>query len=316
MEVVYVLVGLVVLCAIVTLSVSYAAAMRGIHRLDYTELFRDKSITSSARVAFMVRITNEAKQYLALPRERVEIKSRDGLKLYADLTEAPTPKGLVLFFHGFRSKPEKDFGAMALCCRKQGYSVLLVDQRTHNRSEGRYICYGVKERYDCLDWIKYVQQRFGDELPLFLAGQSMGATTVMLAASLGVPKAVKGLICDCGFSSAYEEMGYVLTHGFHLPRFPILPLMGFWCRLIAGFGIREGDAPSALTRNTVPALFFHGKADDFVPYSMGVKNYNACASEKELISVEGARHCCCWYVDTERCESAFVEFLKRYTPNK
>lgn len=41
--------------------------------------------------------------------------------------------------------------------------------------------------------------------------------------------------------------------------------------------------------------FIHGSADDFVPCSMSRENYDACASEKELLVIPGATHAMSYY---------------------
>ncbi|MFR2965077.1 MAG: hypothetical protein ACLTK0_00965 [Anaerovoracaceae bacterium] len=58
-----------------------------------------------------------------------------------------------------------------------------------------------KERRDCLSWVEYAIGRFGKDVKITLAGVSMGAATVLMAISLGLPENVKAIIADCGYSS-------------------------------------------------------------------------------------------------------------------
>lgn len=49
-----------------------------------------------------------------------------------------------------------------------GYNILMVDQRAHRNSVGRTITFGVKERYDCLDWIAHLRETFGQDTKMLL----------------------------------------------------------------------------------------------------------------------------------------------------
>ena len=58
--------------------------------------------------------------------------------------------------------------------------------------------------------------------------------------------------------------------------------------------------------------FIHGTADELVPYEMGLQNYTRCHTEKQMLTVEGAAHCCSYYVDPVRYISYLDAFLKKY----
>ena len=79
--------------------------------------------------------------------------------------------------------------------------LLLCDLRAQGDSEGEFSTLGVLEKYDCLDWVEWAQNRFGDKNPIFLMGVSMGASIVMMSSDLELPDSVYGIIDDCGFTS-------------------------------------------------------------------------------------------------------------------
>ena len=81
------------------------------------------------------------------------------------------------------------------------------------RARGKYITYGVKERFDCRDWAVYAARRFGDR-PLFLMGISMGAATVLMASGLELPENTRGIVADCGFTTPWEIMAHVARRDF------------------------------------------------------------------------------------------------------
>lgn len=245
--------------------------------------------------------------------ETLEITSYDGLKLKALYipAELEQPKGTVLAFHGYRSLATVDFALEAEFFHDLGYRMVLPYQRSHGLSEGKYITYGVKERFDCRDWTRYLEHRFGPE-NLFLAGISMGASTVLMASSLELPECVRGIIADCGFTSPWEIMKHVSRRDYKLPSFPLLPILDLVTRARAGFSLKGADARKALGETGLPVLFLHGEQDDFVPLSMTRENFSACAGEKDVLLVPGAGHAQSFAMDTPGCEEKIAEFFAKH----
>ena len=94
-------------------------------------------------------IDREMAWFRAQKPEELTIRSRDGLKLCGSYLEAPDAKACMLLCHGYRSRGGLDFALVLRTLYEHGCSVLVIDQRAHGRSEGKYIAYGVLERYDC-----------------------------------------------------------------------------------------------------------------------------------------------------------------------
>ena len=94
------------------------------------------------------------------------------------------PIKLFICVHGFTGSGKKDFASLARTYYLNGYNVLLVDNRRHGQSEGKYVGFGVLDRLDLRNWVKYVINRFGSNVQIFLHGISMGAATVLMASSI------------------------------------------------------------------------------------------------------------------------------------
>ena len=217
----------------------------------------------------------------------------------------------MIAFHGYRSLATIDFALEVEFFHRLGYDVLLPYQRSHGESQGRYITYGVKERFDCRDWARYAAQRFGEDKPLFLMGISMGAATVLMASGLELPGNTRGIVADCGFTTPWDIMAHVARRDYRLPPFPLLYLLDGLARLRAGFRLKGADTRKALERNRIPVLFLHGEEDSFVPLSMTEENFAACRAEKRLYTVPGAGHAQSFGVDPEGCKRVLREFLER-----
>ena len=255
------------------------------------------------------------------PVRQLYVESYDGLRLHAQFVPHENAKGTVLLFHGYRSSWTIDFSISLPFYHALGYNLLVADQRAHGGSEGRFITFGVRERYDVLSWVTYLSQMLGEQYPMYLAGLSMGATTVLMASCFDFPGNVRGILADCGFTEPYAIIKHVLRRWMPgwIPKWmigPVLAVTGLAARLIAGFGLREANTVDAVAHANYPVLFIHGKADTFVPCEMSQQAYAACTSEKELVLVENAEHGRSFLVDRPRVQAALEHFLESHLPKE
>lgn len=247
------------------------------------------------------------------PTEDIYIKTFDGLKLHGTLLKAKDAKNCVICFHGYTSRGLNDYGAMAKFYNEQNFNVIMIDARNHGESEGQYTGFGVLDRQDAVKWIEYAVNRFGEDVNIFLHGDSMGGATVLMTSGLDLPKNVKVIIADCAFTSAYDVFSHILKRDYHIPKFPIMNITELMTKKKAGFGYKDVSTLNEVAKTKVPILFIHGEIDDFVPVWMTEKNFEACNSEKELLIVKGADHAESYYVDTVAYENAVKNMIKKYT---
>lgn len=243
--------------------------------------------------------------------EKWTITAHDGVKLVGNYYHNADGAPVVIMFHGYRSSAIRDGMGAFKACRDGGYNILMVDQRAHRESGGKCITFGVKERYDCVDWINYVIEKCGADTKIILIGLSMGASTVMMATGLDLPENVKGVIADCGYSTPKDILRSVI-------RMMKLPVgLAYWfvrlsAKIYGKFDLESASATEALAKCKVPVLFIHGEADDFVPCEMSRVNYEACASEKELFTVPGAGHGMSYLTDIDGYIGKFRGFLQNH----
>lgn len=236
------------------------------------------------------------------------ITSYDGTKLYGRFYANGDSKITILMMHGFRSNALHDFSCAFKFYYDKGFNLMVPDQRSHGKSDGKYITYGIKERYDAKAWIEHINTLIPNGT-VYATGVSMGASTVLMAAGLGLPVNVKGIIADCGFTSPAEIIKKVMKSDMKVPLFPIYYTTRLVTRAIAGFDFEEYSAVTAVKDCKIPILFLHGKEDGFVPFSMGEEIYNAAGCEKKAVWVDGADHGCSFLVDHEACSTALTGFL-------
>ena len=226
--------------------------------------------------------------------EEIYIRSHDGLLLHATFVPSEYfSRKVVIAVHGYNSYGMFDMSATAAPYRGMGYNVIIVDNRAHGKSEGKFIGFGCLDRMDVLNWCRYAIQRFGKDCEILFHGVSMGAATVLLASGENcLPKQVKGVIADCPFAGAYEEFGYIMRHNYKVPGKPLLYFVSMVCKIRAGYTFGQCSVIKSVKNIKIPVLFIHGTEDTFVPPYMTKKMYKACRSKHKYIYLcEGATHC-------------------------
>lgn len=257
----------------------------------------------------MLRVINDME---TTPHETIEQISHDGLTLSARLYHnADGTQPIVLFCHGYHGLPEWDGYGMYQICKKQGYSILMPDMRGHGKSGGS-ITFGIREHMDVKLWINYILERFGSDTKILLAGVSMGATSVIMAAEDSkVAKSTIGIISDCAFAHPSGVLKPVFDQ-FKIPCKLIFFLIHRSAKLFGRFDLKESSAIETVPNLQPPILFLHGTKDFIVPVSMCEELYCACSSSKKIRIFENANHANCALTDYEEYEKTVLQFLSEF----
>ncbi|MDB2045300.1 alpha/beta hydrolase [Clostridium perfringens] len=253
--------------------------------------------------------------YDSASKEDITLKSFDGLNLTSTLimNENPTNKFIVLV-HGVSICYVGSLKYFDIFY-KNGFNVLIVNQRRHGKSEGKYSTYGFYEKYDVNMWIEYLKSRFGNDIILGLHGESMGAGTVMETIPLN--DSIKFVIEDCGYSNFHELIGFQITHAYknRLVRKilrPSLIFANFFMKTKAKFSMKKIVPIDIVASTSLPMMFIHGKEDYFVPWYMAVDLYKAkTKGYKELYLVEGAKHAEALEVNKILYEKKIMTFIEK-----
>ena len=126
---------------------------------------------------------------------------------------------------------------------------------------------GWLDRKDLLLWIDKVVE-WDPDAQIVLHGVSMGAATVMMVSGETLPSQVKTIVEDCGYTDVRTVFATELKLRFGLPEFPLMDAFNLVGMLRAGYSINEASALEQVRKATVPMLFIHGDADDFIPVEM------------------------------------------------
>ena len=245
----------------------------------------------------------------AVPHTEVRMTAADGAVLAADWYDRGSSV-TVIMVHGFSADKLTNFAVQADLLVRDGYNVLLPENRAHARSGGKRSTMGICEQYDVLAWTEYASGTLGSR-QIVLYGMSMGCTAVSYASDKLDPDKVRALVLDCGYTSPWEQMRDDMRK-WHVPNLLLMPHIRLLGRLVLKADIRT-PVTDSLNKCRIPALFIHGTDDHSVLFERGQTNYRSCASEKQALFVEGADHTvsCLRGGDTALC--TLMTFIDRNT---
>lgn len=234
------------------------------------------------------------------------IVSFDSLTLYGRYFDNNSDK-TVLLFHGYRSSAAHDFCGALKFYYDNGFNILLVDQRSHGKSQGRLITYGVKESRDVVDWCEFINAKYSPK-SIVLSGISMGASTVLFSLKYKLPDNVKCVIADCGFTSPAEIIKKVARQSFKIDARFYLPFLNAMAKIFGRFSVYESTV-DALKENKLPMMLIHGEADKFVPCEMTREALKAAGESAKAVFVKEADHGISFLIEPERVSREISAFL-------
>ncbi len=246
-----------------------------------------------------------------LPFEILEIKSNDGLKLIGRLYVNPKKSNkTAILIHGYNSYGCREYCLTGFKYIDAGYNIFLPDNRACGDSEGKYFTFGIRETEDLTLWINEIIKRFPDG-DIVLHGSSLGGATVLMQSNQDLPKNIKAIVSDCAYSTMTREFRFLTKVIAKVPYFPIC-FINHYFKKATGCDFTSRTPLDAVKEAKVPIIFLHGDADRFVSYDQGVELYEACTSEKEFVTIEGAGHVGAHVLGEEKFFSAVFNFLDKY----
>ncbi len=308
-----ILMGAAAVAAGVSSLITHTLINESLNRNEPKPLTKMKSffmgdVLSSPEVAIAME---KGKELQVSNTETVEITAYDGIKLVGHLCRAEKQKRVLIAMHGWRSTWYADFGAISEFWYNNGCTVLYVEQRGQGESDGEYMGFGLTERYDCLEWIKYLNRNGFSDVSMYLVGISMGATSVLMASGFDdLPKNICGIIADCGFISPYAIWKNIVEKNIKLSYRPLKKEVDILCRQRLALTANGYSTTEALSKNTIPVMFIHGDADGFVPVEMTYENYAACTAPKRMLIVKGADHGMSYLLAKDLYEENVLDFWR------
>ena len=282
----YILLGLLALYIIFAVAPAAVIYHFVFSRKDNSPKLTERDLIGTRYEPYMHELVSADRFIRSQITGKVKITARDGEIMTGDYLDNGS-ETTVIFVHGYCGNPISNFCLQAKHLYDMGFNELFINQRAHGESGGKRHGLGIIEQYDILKWIE-LEESNPRVKNIILYGSSMGSSSIAYASDKIKSEKVKGMVIDCAFSSVAKQL-YYDSRERKIPPQLVIPIM----RVIALIELKEDiytTCGSSLEKTTVPALFIHGTADTTVPYKNVTENYNACASKKTLIPVEGAQH--------------------------
>lgn len=193
----------------------------------------------------------------------------------------------VIYLHGNASAQLEGQFLVPNFCPHDIY-VFVYDAIGCGCSDGDYISLGYFEKQDIEEIMQFLNQAFGLG-PFALWGRSMGAATAALAKS----PLLQSIVCDSAYTSIPDIVS-AIAKSIGVPGF-VVPLALSYLRSkiekIAKFDLNTVEPIVAVKTARVPAVFGHAVKDQFVPYEMGKKLFDAYAcGDKMFYTFERGGH--------------------------
>ena len=241
--------------------------------------------------------------------KKVEVKAQDEIVLRGtEYLAKDSNNKWVIVLHGYHSDPDSVL-SVGMHFSEEGYNLLIPSMRASNESEGQYIGMGWLDKDDLQCWIKLIIEQ-NEKAEIILHGSSMGAATVLMASGDNLPKNVKAIIADSGYTSVWDIFASEAKARFNLPTFPVLNMFQVVANVRANYDIKEASAVEQVKKSKTPILFIHGDADDFVPEYMCEELYSVANCIKDKLIIHDAGHTESRYKEPETYYNKIFEFIK------
>ena len=244
-------------------------------------------------------------------KEEWIIESDDHLELKAWLYRNPSAV-YVIFNHGYHADISTQGDICEVLHDQLGWNVLLISPRGTGISQGEYITFGAKERYDLAAWAWELSRR-EPESKIVLMGWSMGAHTVMGALGLELPSNVIAAVSDSGYIRPDDQIKLTIKARHPWILFPdtLISSVDRYCHSDYDFSVHYSIL-GGLQLNHVPVLFVHGRMDSLVPCSCAAACYEANFGEKQLMIVDQAGHCESFYKERSKYIAAVSDLVEKH----
>lgn len=197
---------------------------------------------------------------------------------------------------------------------EMGFNVLLIDQRAHGLSDGKYNCLGFDEHRDLIKWAELIHDEYGNK-NIVLHGVCIGSSCCLQAlVSENAPEYLGGLIADGMYTKFYESFKNHLVE-FKQPSFPLMFFVNLSFKLATGHSMKRGNI-DFIDKMTKPMLFIHSKEDAYsLPYMADELYAKLPHDNKKIVWYDHGKHSHLRPTDPEKYDAAVKEFLVEYFDN-
>lgn len=165
--------------------------------------------------------------------------------------------------------------------KKAGFNVLVIDNRSHGFSEGKYNSLGFKEYRDLLAWAKLLHDELKNDTVIG-HGICIGSATLLYAQlNNECPEYFKGMIADgmyCDFPTSFNNHAIEAGYGIHFVSDFFFMLFKHYTKENPYFGPKD-----CIQNMNKPILFIYSKMDAYSTPDKAKMLYELCGSYSKRI---------------------------------
>lgn len=192
---------------------------------------------------------------------------------------------------------------------KAGFNVLVIDNRSHGLSEGKYNSLGFREYSDIIAWAKMLHDVYGNG-KIVLHGICIGSSTALFAlTSDRCPDYLCAMTADGMYETFYESFkNHMILQ--KRPMYPFIWEIMLYIRIFAGANVVT-DGPVRRIRDLKkPILFIHSREDVFSVPEKAEKLYESCPADKRIVWFDKGGHSRVRLHNPEEYDKAVVDFMQ------
>ncbi len=224
---------------------------------------------------------------MGLAFQSVFIPTVSHKQLFGWLLPVPGATATLVILHGWGGNAEQML-PMALPFHRAGMNVLLVDARSHGRSDKDTFASLPRFAEDveqAIEWLKQTYPEYCRKIALL--GHSVGGGAVLFAASRRSD--IDAVISVSAFAHPKWMMQRFLKRA-HVPHF-LIPFVIRYVEWVIGYRYEVFAPVNTICHIKCPVLLVHGKEDRTVPVEDALTIMKRCIrSSIRLLTVEGAGH--------------------------
>lgn len=245
-------------------------------------------------------------------RKDVHIVS-EGFNLYGQYFDFGAKKAVIVI--AGRSE------ACTYCCyfsepyRRAGYNVLVVDNRSHGLSDGKYNSVGFKEWVDIRAWAKMLHDDLSNE-SVICHGICMGSAAALYAMTKpDCPEYMKALVADGMFTTFRESFDNHLVEK-KKSKFPSsFIVMSKISRHSGADALRDGPV-NYISKLNKPVLFIYSKQDSYSTPDQAEKLFSLANEPKQIVWFDKGVHSHVRINDEKKYDDTIVSFLEEKVSGK
>ncbi len=230
----------------------------------------------------------------------------DGFHLFGEYLDFGCDKAVIII--AGRTEGCKYSYYFAEPYRKAGYNVLVIDNRAHGLSEGKYNSLGLKEYSDIVAWGKFLHEEKHNQ-KIVLHGICIGSATALYALiSDRCPDYMVGMVAD-GMYVDFKETTKNHMIEQNRPVYPCLNLLMWYFKLFTKEDAVKNGPIQVIGKLKKPILFIYSKKDIYSLPEKGQLLYDTCQSKKKLVWFEKGAHSKVRINNQEKYDNTVIEYL-------